>query len=171
MHTQWTPFIAVMIFIFNTCTCGTTTLDNVLRTYDTLDKRDILHRIHRRNADSDPHARSIRFVAHRKAFHVKLVQSKDIFHPAFEAVSVDRHGTKTPVFVETDFFYNGHLVDDPTSRVTAHIEEDGMTTATIETRDDTYVVEPMWRHVDTQHSPPHDMIVYKGMKKSDVSKS
>lgn len=159
MHTQWTKFISMMILILKPSMSGTTTLDSVLTTYDTLDKRDIAHRIHRRSVDSDPQARSIRFVAHGKTFHLKLVQSKDIFHPAFEAVSVDGHGKKTPVFVATDNFYNGHLVDEPTSRVTAHIEGDGTTTATIETKDETFVVEPMWRHVE--HYPSHDMIVYK----------
>ena len=152
-------FIAMMILILKPSMSGTTTLDSVLRTYDTLDKTDIAHRIHRRSVDSDPQARSIRFVALRKTFQMKLIQSKDIFHPAFEAVSVDRHGKKTRVFVATDNFYYGHLVGDPTSRVTAHIEGDGTTTATIETKDETYVVEPMWRYFE--HSPSHDMIVYK----------
>ena len=62
---------------------------------------------------------------------------------------------------------------DPNSHVVAHY--DGKTlTASIETKDETYVVEPMWRHLPrnprviqniTEHDPS-DMVVYR---QSDVN--
>ena len=51
-------------------------------------------------------------------------------------------------------------MDDSSSQVLAHIEEDGLLTATIETTHEKFVVEPIWRHMLDRDSS-HDMIVYK----------
>ena len=95
---------------------------------------------------------------------MRLKQSRGIFASAFQAVSVDRFGKEKTVKINMDSFYEGYVEDDAlSSHVTAHVEDDGMITATIDTANETYIVEPMWRHVDNDSS--HDMIVYKA---SDV---
>ena len=64
---------------------------------------------------------------------------------------------------------------DPHSHVIAHYDGKSLT-ANIETQTDTYVVEPMWRHLprshestsgeESQHHDPTDMVVYR---QSDVN--
>ncbi len=46
------------------------------------------------------------------------------------------------------------------SHVNAQIEEGGLLTASIRTEEDSYHVEPSWRHLPS--SPSGSMIVYKG---------
>ena len=80
--------------------------------------------------------------------------------------------------IETKKFFfilvKGTVMDDPKSHVTAHY--DGRTLmATIDTQKDTYIVEPMWRHLpqfeestesyDAQQTDHTDMLVYR---QSDV---
>ena len=45
------------------------------------------------------------------------------------------------------------------SRATVHLEPEGMITAKIETPEETYHIEPSWRHISD--SDPETMIAYK----------
>ena len=45
------------------------------------------------------------------------------------------------------------------SRATVHLEPEGMITAKIETPEETYHIEPSWRHITD--SDPETMIAYK----------
>ena len=50
------------------------------------------------------------------------------------------------------------------SRATVHLEPEGMITAKIETPEETYHIEPSWRHI--ADSDPETMIAYK---ESDIN--
>lgn len=137
--------------------CTGKRLQDIFSNYDTLSRLDLSHKIVRRSLD-DLHHRDVNFFTYGRRFHLKLVQSKEIFDPMFEAFSVDKYGNKRPLFINTEYYYKGHVEDDPTSIVTAHME-DGILSATIETINGTFVIEPIWRHIDNNQS--HKMIVYK----------
>lgn len=154
---DWQYFVTVfMLSIYVSLCSGGRTLTEILSYYDTINKVDFHHR--ERRSAFEKADRSINFISHGKKFHMKLEQSKDIFSDSFSVVTVDRYGNETPLKINMESFYEGYVEEDASSFVTAQVEEDGMITAAIDTANETYIVEPMWRHTD---NPSHDMIVYK----------
>lgn len=138
-------------------------LNKKLHHYDTLNVKDVRHTIKRRSIENN-HGRHISFRSHGKQFDLILEESRDFMAPFLKIVTVNANGKERPFQLNRDSFYRGHVMDKKsTSDVTAHVDDDGLLTASVETIDETYVIEPMWRHVD--EDPSHDMIVFKA---SDV---
>jgi len=135
-------------------------LRDVLNYYETLRNFNVDHRIVRRSINNGA-AEHISFKSHGEEFRLNLVPSKQIFDPLFEAVSINSKGVETPVNVNKDNFYQGFDELHEKTEVIAHLQ-DGIMSATIVTKNETFFIEPKWRH---EESSPNEMIIYKS---SDV---
>ncbi|XP_057292184.1 ADAM 17-like protease [Hydractinia symbiolongicarpus] len=132
-------------------------LTQILRYYEGLKKDDLKHNIIRRDINNH-HERHLSFQSHGRTFRLKLFPHSEIFSPSFESVAIDKYGKQTIVHIDRNSHYKGYLKDHEYSNSVVHID-DGMVTATINTDNDTFVIEPMWRHDDKNSF--HDMIIYK----------
>ena len=63
-----------------------------------------------------------------------------------------------------DLKFSSRVFGETKSRATVHLEPEGMITAKIETPEETYHIEPSWRHI--ADSEPETMIAYK---ESDIN--
>lgn len=104
----------------------------------------------------------------------------NVLHSKFKAYSVDGDGKETTVhvgkfhsrhkryftiifvIVDHDDFYDGRVFGETTSHANIHLE-DGVMTGSIHLPDETYHIEPSWRHLP--HLDNKTMIAYKS---SDV---
>lgn len=105
----------------------------------------------------------VTFRTFHKNFKLLLQLKTDLFAKNFQASVTTHENEKFPINVSARNFYSGTVEDDDNSKVFAHWE-DSMLFATIATREDNYVVEPAWRHLDEQ-SNANSMIFYR---ESDV---
>jgi len=163
-------------------------LTDNLKYFETLDTSQLSHNIVKRGADpSSTHRHNkIREVGFRvlgRDFRLILSPKKGLLHKNFKAVEVveddDDHleteggakeegrpprRTETPVQIDHESFYDGRVYGEMRSRATVHMDvNSGVLTAKIETPDETYHIEPSWRHLDP--SDEKSMIAYK---ESDV---
>lgn len=86
----------------------------------------------------------------------------NVLHSKFKAYSVDADGRETTVHVDHDQFYEGRVFGETSSHASVHID-DGVITGSISLPDETYHIEPSWRHLP--HMDNKTMIAYKS---SDV---
>lgn len=136
-------------------------LEDVLKNYETLHHTDITHRRTKRSTDN-LEVTEIQMHALGRDFHMLLEKTHDILSPGFKVFSVDKNNKKHPVEDLDINIYKGKLADDEGSSIQAHFESDGGAdnlVATIHTKQDTYVVEPSWRHLP--QSKNYSMITYK----------
>ena len=133
------------------------TLTHILKYYETINKLDIQHHISRREIDSTDFFKEISFFSHKEQFELKLRSSDEIFAPDFEAVTIDKDGVERKIDIHKHAYYKGHDIQHENAQVFAHVEN-GMLTASIYAKDETYIIEPMWRHDNTLKN---EMIVYK----------
>ncbi|CAG0901208.1 unnamed protein product [Cyprideis torosa] len=134
-----------------------------LRHFEFLDAEDIGHHIVKRGATYSAHPyNSIKEVAFKtlgRKFRLMLSPKKGLLHPLFKAVIVDSEGKEVLYHVDQDSFFEGRVFGEKGSHVTAHIE-DGVLTASIETEEESYHIEPSWRHLpDGERNKT--MIAYK----------
>lgn len=88
-----------------------------------------------------------------------------MIHNNFKAYSVDKSGKESIVHLDHDNFYTGRVFGEEHSSVRAHIE-DGILTASVVLPDETYHIEPSWRHLPDVTNK--NMIAYRA---SDVKLS
>ncbi|CAL4147225.1 unnamed protein product [Meganyctiphanes norvegica] len=140
-----------------------------LKYYEIIDSSAFSHQIVKRGLKDSNHQfnkiREVNFDAMGRNFRLILNPRKGLLHPQFKAYAVDGEGNEKLIHIDNELFYEGRVFGEKSSEVTAHLE-DGIMTATIHTPDDTYHVEPSWRHVPD--SSDESMIVYRG---SDVKHS
>ncbi|KAK7490838.1 hypothetical protein BaRGS_00017894 [Batillaria attramentaria] len=101
-------------------------------------------------------------ILNQKNFHLVLYPGSPVLAPGFQAKTVDRFGRKRPFYINPNEFFMGHLAGDSSVSVEAHFEN-GILSSTITFPNETYAVEPAWRHLPP--SDNHTMIAYRG---SDV---
>ncbi|KAK2553480.1 ADAM 17-like protease [Acropora cervicornis] len=109
-------------------------LEHVLNHYETLHVEDVFHGVHKRDTYT-------------------ALQEK-IFH----AYSVGPNDVKTEIPINKHSFYRGYDEDDASSEARVH-DDYGVLTASIATKNDTYVIEPAWRHL--RQSSNEQMIAYR----------
>ncbi|GAB1610620.1 ADAM 17-like protease [Argonauta hians] len=128
--------------------------------FETLKVRDV-RVITRRSVDNDPssHLTLVYLQGLGRQFNFYLHSTQRLLSSDFSASTVDSDGHETPVFINRNAFYEGALQDDKESHVDAVWEDDDLL-ATITTSNDTYTVEPSWRHLPGNSN--HTMIIYKG---------
>lgn len=110
--------------------------------------------------------REVEFTTLGKKFKLILHPHRDVLHQNFRAYTVDSNGNETVIHLDHDAFFRGRVFGESVSHVSAHIDEDNMVTATIQLEDETYHIEPSWRHIP--ESSNKNMIAYK---QSDVKLS
>ncbi|CAG2108562.1 unnamed protein product, partial [Medioppia subpectinata] len=145
-----------------------------LKYYEIIDTNHIKHnKIVKRSADKSDNTYEestkhwVTFRTINRDFNLLLSHNKDIRNANFKAFTVDSKGNKKPIFVDFNEFFSGTVAGENGSDVKAHIGSDGVMTAAIQTVNETYEVEPIWRHLDN-YRDNHSMIVYK---RSDVNHS
>ena len=148
----------LMLIILSTFICGKSrTLTHILKYYETINKLDIQHHVSRREIDNTDFVKEISFFSHKEQFELKLRSSDEIFAPDFEAVAIDKDGVERKIDIHKHMYYKGYDIQHENAQVFAHVEN-GMLTASIYAKDETYIIEPMWRHDNTLKN---EMIVYK----------
>jgi len=113
-------------------------LEDVLPHFETLDAGDIFHGFHKR--DINMQEKIVSFTTLGRHFKLHLTPHSELFSEDFHAYAVDQDDNKTEVTVDKDTFYRGYDEGDSTSRARVHVDH-GVLTASITTKDDTYVVE------------------------------
>lgn len=109
--------------------------------------------------------KEVEFKVLGKKFRLILHPHRDVLHSNFRAYSRDGDGKETVVHLNHDNFFNGRVFGEMESHVNAHIEN-GVMTASVVLPDETYHIEPSWRHLS--HLTDKHMIAYKA---SDVKLS
>ncbi|GAB0094177.1 ADAM 17-like protease [Sergentomyia squamirostris] len=141
-----------------------------LHYYETLHVNDLNHKIVKRGVKASSHPyntiKEVEFKALGKNFRLILHPHKDVLHSNFKAYAIDGDGQEKIVHMDHDSFYAGRVFGETVSSVRAHIDANGTMTASVVLPDETYHIEPSWRHLPASES--HHMIAYKA---SDVKLS
>ncbi|XP_039295084.1 ADAM 17-like protease isoform X3 [Nilaparvata lugens] len=134
--------------------------------FDTIHASDLSHSIVKRGLKESNHPynkiKEVRFSTLGKDFRLILTPRKGVLHSKFQAYSVDGDGKEKPVFIDHENFYDGRVFGETWSDASVHME-DGLMTATIQVPDETYHIEPSWRHLP--HLDNKTMVTYRA---SDV---
>ncbi|KXJ69034.1 hypothetical protein RP20_CCG000415 [Aedes albopictus] len=133
-----------------------------LKHYETLHADDLTHRITKRGTKHSSHPfntiKEVEFKVLGRNFRLILHPHKEVLHSNFRAYSVDGSGMESIVHLDHDNFFKGRVFGESDSHVNAHLEN-GILTASVVLPDETYHIEPSWRHLD-QLTDKH-MIAYK----------
>ena len=159
-----------LIILCSHCLVSTSfDLTKNLKHYETIHKSQLSHNIVKRGATLSTHKynqiREIDFKALGRDFRLILSPKKGLLSPSFKAVEIDDDENIVRVPVDRDSFYDGRVFGETKSRAQVHME-DGVITASIQTPDDIYHVEPAWRHLP--ETDEETMIAYK---ESDIKLS
>ncbi|XP_021932803.1 ADAM 17-like protease isoform X2 [Zootermopsis nevadensis] len=150
-------FVVFQIFNFVTCS-----VDKNLKHYETLHASQFSHNVVKSGIKHSDHPfnkiREVIFSTLRRDFRLILTPKKGILHSKFKAYTVDGDGQETPIFVDHENFYDGRLFGEVSSEASVHLE-DGVMTATIHVPEETYHIEPSWRHLP--HLDNQTMIAYR----------
>ncbi|XP_071957678.1 ADAM 17-like protease isoform X2 [Antedon mediterranea] len=138
-------FITICVFLLPR---SQGSLHHVLHYYDTLHTDNIKHHVVKRGADHvDRHVRYITFTTLGKKFDMELRPSQTALSTNFKAYAIGDDGTKEEYDFDRDSILEGHLRDDYDSHVHCHIEDGNTINAKIVTDQETYIIEPSWRHL------------------------
>lgn len=136
-----------------------------LRYYETLHAEELNHRLVKRGASFSYHPfntiKEVDFKTLGKKFRLILNPHKDVVHENFQAYEVREEDSHTPVHIDHDEFYSGRVFGENDSTVRAHIDGHGVLTATIVLPNETYHIEPSWRHLNPGHHKNTQMIAYR----------
>ncbi|CAH0399494.1 unnamed protein product [Chilo suppressalis] len=142
--------------------CFECSIHKNLKYFETIHTSSLQHHIVKRGAKLSTHPyntiKELHFRTLGKDFRLILHPHSSVLHSNFKAYSVDGDGKETTVHVDRDNFYTGRVFGEKASDVKVHME-DGVLTGIIHTPDETYHIEPSWRHI-----PGHDektMITYR----------
>ncbi|KPJ03069.1 ADAM 17-like protease [Papilio xuthus] len=137
-------------------------LSNNLKYYETLHSSSFNHHIVKRGAKQSNHPfntiKELHFKTLGKDFRLILHPHSTVLHSNFKAYAVDGEGKKTVVHVDRGNFYTGRVFGEKLSDVKLHIDN-GVVTGIIHTPDETYHIEPSWRHLPDQDDGT--MITYR----------
>ncbi|XP_018497623.1 ADAM 17-like protease [Galendromus occidentalis] len=130
-----------------------TTEDNHIRYFETIALSDIRTRhLSKREIQRSGASKEVSFRALGRSFQLILSPTKGLLSAQFKAYTVDRTGARKPVWVDNSQFFEGKLLGEVDSNVSAHID-DGVLTASIRLPTDVYIVEPSWRHAEALKHP------------------
>lgn len=133
-----------------------------LKYFETIHASSLTHHIVKRGTKISTHPfntiKEVHFKTLGKDFRLILHPHSSVLHSNFKAYTVDGDGKETTVHVDRDNFYTGRVFGEKTSDVKLHME-DGMITGIIHTPDETYHIEPSWRHLP--HLDDKTMITYR----------
>ncbi|KAG5884138.1 hypothetical protein JTB14_021806 [Gonioctena quinquepunctata] len=150
-----------LVFYFSTILVQGSLYEN-LKYYQIIHADEITHKIVKRGLKESNHPfnhiKEVNLNTHGKEFRLIISPKKDILHKNFKAYAVDGDGQETTVHIDHNDFYNGRVFGETNSHVSLHME-DGLMTGSIHLPDETYHIEPSWRHLPDQEN--RSMITYK----------
>ncbi|XP_037079638.1 ADAM 17-like protease [Pollicipes pollicipes] len=129
---------------------------------------ELSHTIVKRGINSSPHPfnkiKEVTFKTLGREFRLVLTPRKHLLHSQFKAYEVDENGAEKLHHLdpEDSELYEGRVFGETESDASVQLEN-GVMTATVRTKEDTYHIEPAWRHMDDPERSR--MITYRG---SDV---
>lgn len=140
-----------------------------MKYFETIHANDLKHTIIKRGLKESYHPynkiNEVEFKTLGRNFRLILSPKRTVLHSKFKAYSVDGEGKETTVHLDHENFYGGRVFGETESDASIHIE-DGVLTGTIHLPDETYHIEPSWRHLP--HLDNRSMIAYKA---SDIKYS
>ncbi|KAK3755747.1 hypothetical protein QZH41_019973, partial [Actinostola sp. cb2023] len=131
-------------------------IKDVLKDYSTLTKTDIHDVVTRRDAEG-LEDKLVSFNTLGRNFLLHLSPNEGLFSENFKAYSIESEGKEEDIFVDKLSFYKGY-VEGEESHARVHLQ-DGLMTASIVTQNETYIIEPSWRHLE--NSNQDEMIAYR----------
>lgn len=131
-------------------------IEDVLTRYETLHTSDIFHGFHKRDVNTQE--KVVSFTTLGRHFKLHLTPHFELFGENFHAYSIGPYNEKIEVAVDKESFFKGYDEGDSLSHVKAHIDH-GVLTASIAVKEDTYIIEPAWRHI--HESSKQHMISYR----------
>ncbi|XP_050101304.1 ADAM 17-like protease [Anopheles aquasalis] len=165
MTSTGTAIVAVLLMVSLTLliTSSEGQLHKNLKYYETLHAKDLSHRIEKRGAKHSNHPfntiKEVEFRVLGKNFRLILHPHSSVLHSNFRAYSVDGNGSESIVHLDRSNFFKGRVFGEMQSHVSAHID-DGVLTASVVLPDETYHIEPSWRHLPHTTDRRH-MIAYR----------
>lgn len=159
---------ALIIYILSTFLekAANAVISKNLRYYETIHADYFEHRIVKRGLQESSHPynriKEVNFKTLGRDFRLILTPKRGVLHSKFKAYSVDGDGKETTVHLDHDDFYDGRVFGELSSDASIHLE-DGVMTGIIQTPQETYHIEPSWRHLP--NSDNRTMITYRS---SDV---
>jgi hypothetical protein len=122
-----------------------------LHYYETLHAKDFKHRIVKRgnylpSNNQFNKIKEVEFKALGRKFKLILNPHREVFHKNFRAYSTDADGNETIIHMDHESFFRGRVFGETESHVMAHIDS-GVITASISLPEETYHIEPSWRHI------------------------
>ncbi|XP_312572.6 ADAM 17-like protease isoform X1 [Anopheles gambiae] len=133
-----------------------------LKYYETLHAKDLSHRIEKRGTKHSNHPfntiKEVEFKVLGRKFRLILHPHASVLHSNFRAYTVDGNGSESIVHLDRSNFFKGRVFGEMESHVNAHID-DGVMTASVVLPDETYHIEPSWRHLP--HLSDKHMIAYR----------
>ncbi|XP_063367896.1 ADAM 17-like protease [Cydia amplana] len=158
-HTVFISFFVLCYFIVT----GTCSINHNLKYYETMHATSLRHHVVKRGAKPSNHLfntiKELHFRTLGKDFRLILHPRSSVLHSNFKAYAVDGDGKETTVHIDRDNFYTGRVFGQKSSEVKLHME-DGLITGIIHTPDETYHIEPSWRHLPDLDDKT--MITYRG---------
>ncbi|CAD6993212.1 ADAM 17-like protease [Ceratitis capitata] len=153
---------ALLVVFFIILLENASTLHRTLRHYEILRSEDCRHKIIKRGIKQSSHPynviKEVEFKTLGKNFRLILHPHREVLHSKFKAYTVDGDGNETVVHLDHDSFYTGRVFGELESSVRAHID-DGLMTMSIHLPDETYHIEPSWRHLPS--SSDKAMVSYR----------
>ncbi|CAH1398982.1 unnamed protein product [Nezara viridula] len=129
---------------------GSCSIYENLKYFDTLHSSELRHHIVKRGLKESSHPfnkiKEVHFKTLGRDFRLILTPRKGVLHSNFQAYSVDGDGKEKPVAIDHEDFYEGRMFGEKWSHASVHLD-DGVMTATISLPDETYHIEPSWRHL------------------------
>ncbi|CAB3244600.1 unnamed protein product [Arctia plantaginis] len=154
-------FLIYDCFLFGNCS-----IYHNLKYFETIHASSLSHNIVKRGTKLSNHPfntiKEVHFKTLGKEFRLILHPHTSVLHSNFKAYAVDGDGKETTVHVDQGNYYTGRVFGEKVSDVKLHME-DGMITGIIHTPEETYHIEPSWRHLP--HLDDKTMITYRS---SDV---
>ncbi|XP_077297920.1 ADAM 17-like protease Tace isoform X2 [Arctopsyche grandis] len=133
-----------------------------LKYFDTIHASALNHHVVKRGAKPSSHPyntiKEVKFRTLGRDFRLILNPHHTVLHSKFKAYAVDGDGQETTIHIDRDNFYTGRVFGETASDVRVHLE-DGVMTASIHLPEETYHIEPSWRHLPEIDNK--SMIAYK----------
>ncbi|XP_059169237.1 ADAM 17-like protease [Physella acuta] len=147
------------VFQFCVLVCGIAAeLQDQLRYFEVLNHVDIKVRKKRSIDNPGKENKDVSFSAFGKKFDLVLSPGSPAIAGDFSAKLVYKDGSSSPLYVNQNDFYTGHLLGNKDIKADAYTE-DGIWSANVYEKDEIYSLEPSWRHLPP--SDNHSMIVYR----------
>lgn len=90
---------------------------------------------------------------------LELSPHESLFSPTFQVISHNGSSKPKHHYINLYQFYIGRVHGEEKSHAWVHVDDDNIVTATITLENETYHIEPSWRHFKEPH--PFHMITYK----------